>query len=112
MADIPKLLDSIRTMEAKQVTSVARSSKQPEMDVLIFRISQPWMSWEAIDEMGMLRTIAVAKELLNVKVVIFLTIPFSNNVVDKTDILSFSVQQRQGKDAGSHCHDAGSGTTS
>ena len=65
-----------------------KSSKkrQPNVDVLVFRISQPWMHWKEIDPTSLHKTVAVAREQLGVKMVVLMTIPFSNNIVDDTDI--------------------------
>ena len=60
--------------------------KQPSVDVLVFRISQPWMAWKDITKSRMHKTVSVAKEQLNTKIVVFMTIPFSNNIVDQEDI--------------------------
>ncbi|CAB9507698.1 expressed unknown protein [Seminavis robusta] len=91
MADVDKLLQNMKTMKQHQVAMTSgKGIDVPDqaMDVLVFRVSQPWMGWETIDAGGMQKTIEVAHEQLKVKVVVFLTIPFSNNIVDKTDILT------------------------
>lgn len=63
-----------------------KSLKQPSVDVLVFRISQPWMEWGEITKSRMHKTVSLAKEQLNTKIVVFMTIPFSNNIVDQEDV--------------------------
>jgi len=87
--DVPKLLKSIANLTratAKEKRNTRRDPKPPRVDVLVFRVSQPWMEWEEMTFNKMHKTIATAKEQLHVKTVVFMTIPFSNNIVDARDV--------------------------
>jgi hypothetical protein len=59
-------------------------------NVLIFRISHPWISHDKVTEARLKESIQVAKENLGQSViVIFQTAPFNNNVVTSEDLVNF-----------------------
>jgi hypothetical protein len=65
-------------------------TKGDKYNVLIFRISHPWISYDGVTEGGLNETIQVAKEYLGQPlVVIFQTAPFNNNVVTSEDLVNF-----------------------
>jgi hypothetical protein len=57
-----------------------------DFDVLVFRPPQAWMKWDEFTEIALLETIALAHDLMGIKLVIFLTVSYSNNVVSLEDI--------------------------
>ena len=57
------------------------------IDVFIFRIMHGWLDFSEITEELLQETVEVAHEVLGVKTVIFITIPFSNNVKTEQDII-------------------------
>lgn len=54
--------------------------------MLIIRLPQPWMKWEDFTETALLETITLARNLLGITLVIFLTVSYSNKVVTIEDI--------------------------
>jgi hypothetical protein len=50
------------------------------MDALIFRVMHGWIPFEEITAQALEETVELAHELLGVKTIIFVTVPFSNNV--------------------------------
>lgn len=65
-------------------------SKEDKYDVLIFRISHPWLAIEKVTAERMQETIDTARELLGKQlVVVFQTAPMNNNIVTSEDLRQF-----------------------
>lgn len=52
------------------------------MDVVIFRVMHGWMSVEQITRERVVEAAELAHSILGAETIIFLTVPFTNNVVD------------------------------
>ena len=76
----------LQTIHNKTTTNNNTNNNANNVDVLVFRISQPWMWWQDMTMTKMHKTIEVAREQLGVRVVVFVTIPYSNNIVDQNHI--------------------------
>jgi hypothetical protein len=74
--------DDVTVLRNTAQTTNGRS----DFDVFIFRPPQPWMKWDDFTETAVLETISLARNLLGVKLIIFLTVSYSNNVVTIEDI--------------------------
>ena len=65
-------------------------SKEDKYDVLIFRISHPWLAIEKVTAERMQETIDTARELLGKQlVVVFQTAPMNNNILTSEDLRQF-----------------------
>ena len=56
------------------------------MDAFIFRVMHGWIPFEEITVQALKETVELAHELLGVKMIIFITVPFSNNVKTEQDL--------------------------
>ena len=88
LRDSPALLRTIGRMQQHT------TSNKPKVDVLVFRVSQPWMDWDEITPSMMHKTVQVAREQLGVSTVVFCTIPFSNNIVTEEDIEQMHIKNK------------------
>lgn len=73
------------TYPIQQLTSLDTTSVG-SMDVLIFRIMHGWISFTDITIEALQEVVDLSHELLGIKTVIFMTVPFSNNVKTKQDL--------------------------
>ena len=69
----------------QQQTSSDRTSVG-SMDVLVFRIMHGWIPFSDITINALQEVVELSHELLGIKTVIFMTVPFSNNVKTKQDL--------------------------
>jgi len=61
------------------------SSRVKAFDAMVFRIPHGWISLESITEEKLEETVALAHELFGVSSVIFVNVPFSNNIQTTSD---------------------------
>ena len=84
------LPNSGRGWRTRWVRVLRNKIRGGEYNVVIYRISHPWLSPEEVTEAGLNETIQVAKECLGQSlIVIFQTAPFNNNILTSQDLINF-----------------------
>jgi hypothetical protein len=74
----------------KQLLSSLQRHTSMRIDVLIFRISHPWISMDEVTTTALINQIEYAKRRLGEGLmIIFLTAPMNNNVVSEQDFIQF-----------------------
>ena len=67
-------------------TKSSTSSTIESFDVMVFRIAHGWHNLDEVTRPYMEETIRMAHSLFGVKTIIFLSLPFVNNILNQTDL--------------------------